>query len=306
MWLLLWPLIFWAAAVVLAASLSYIRRRGEMPRTEFILSGIFALLNSTVITLLGYQWAWYELDFDELNTEYPHIINIHRIVSHVLFFLFLGVSIICLGAYLLAIRTRSNHNRHDDSTRAQLLFCAFAIGSAWMITYPSSQAKDGQDYFSDLFETGKHEELQDALRGLANLHIGLMIIAWLLFYAGMCSLVRGLYTLRSHVWAYVYNNRLSRFQHRVPTSVDSSDPFTRSEFGDFGAAFSSNRALVELKSFDQYSVVRPDAAATLRGYPSQPPPVFLGEEKLSSSLVSIDTFDDEVPQTTPCSSVYHA
>ncbi|OJD18205.1 hypothetical protein AJ78_01763 [Emergomyces pasteurianus Ep9510] len=305
MWLLLWPIIFWAAAVVLAASLSYIRRRLEMPRTECILSVIFALLNSTAITLLGYQWVSYELDFDELNKQYPHIINVQCIVSHVLFFSFIGLCITCWGGYLLAKRTPSNHNRHVDNSRLQLLFCAFAVGGAWMITYPSSQAKDGQTYFGDLFKTGKYKELQDTLQSIANLHLALMILAWLLFYAGLCAYARGLHTLQSHILNYLYN-RPSGFQHEVSAAVYSPDPPSRSEFGDLGAEFFSNRTLVELKAFDQHPTVRPDATATPHAHPRLPPQAFLGEENLSPSLVSIDTFDVEAPQTTPCSSVYRA
>ncbi|KKZ67283.1 hypothetical protein EMCG_07029 [[Emmonsia] crescens] len=316
MWLMLWPVIFWAVALVLTGALSYIRCKLEMLRTECLLSVIFALLNSIMIVLLGYQWVSYELDFDKLNRQHPHIINVQCIVSHALFFSFIGMSIIGCGSYLFAKKTPSNRNRHVDNSSIQLLFCAFAVGGAWMITYPSSQAKENQADFRDLLETGKYKELEDSLRGLANLHIGLMIFAWLLFYVGLYGFARGFYTLQSRVWDSLY--RPSRFQRRMSAPVYSPYLPPGSEYGDLGAEFFGNRALVELKAFDQHPMVRPDADSTRPasrrhlasvGAVSDltlPPPVFLSEERLSPSLVSIDTFNVEAPQSSPCSSIYRA
>ncbi|EER36584.1 conserved hypothetical protein [Histoplasma capsulatum H143] len=192
MWLILWPVVFWVTAFVFASSLFYIRHMFEMPRTEALLSVLFALLNAMVIVLLGYQWVSNELDFDKLNRQFPHIINTQCIVSHAILFSFVGIAIIGCASYLFAKRTSSNRNRnrHVDNSRTQLLLCAFTIGAAWMATCPSSQARERQAEFEALLDEEKYEELHTSLRRLADLHICLAVLAWLLTYWGLLSVTR--------------------------------------------------------------------------------------------------------------------
>ncbi|KLJ10542.1 hypothetical protein EMPG_14090 [Blastomyces silverae] len=311
MWLMLWPIAFWAAAVVLASSLFYIRYSGKWLRTEAILSIIFALLNCTVIMLLGYQWISYELDFGKLNSQNPHIINTQCIISHAIVFSFFGISIIGCASYFFAKRTLSSRKRHTDNSKIQLLLCAFAMGSAWMVTYPSSQAKDGQAEFRDLLENGEYEELRSKLRGLANLHIYLAVFAWLMVYAGLYAFVRAVRSIRFRASDCFFQASILRRGISIP--VHPPRRSYEAEYGDLQAEFFSDRAAVELKSFDQHPMVIPEANATrhpprnrlapLAEIPELrlPPPAFLGDESFSLSLVSIDTFILEAPCSSPCS-----
>ncbi|QSS55624.1 hypothetical protein I7I53_03555 [Histoplasma capsulatum var. duboisii H88] len=311
MWLILWPVVFWVTAFVFASSLFYIRHMFEMPRTEALLSVLFALLNAMVIVLLGYQWVSNELDFDKLNRQFPHIINTQCIVSHAILFSFVGIAIIGCASYLFAKRTSSNRNRnrHVDNSRTQLLLCAFTIGAAWMATCPSSQARERQAEFEALLDEEKYEELHTSLRRLADLHICLAVLAWLLTYWGLYAFARGVYTMKSHVLDCLF--RPSRFRRRMPVPGYLSHAHHRDEYGDLEAEFFDNRALVELKAFDQHPTVRPEANAAshssrrelaspdARADVTLPPLTFLREKGLSPSMVSVDTFDLEVPQTTP-------
>ncbi|OJD21605.1 hypothetical protein ACJ73_07055 [Blastomyces percursus] len=256
------------------------------------------------------QWVSYELGFDELNRQYPYLINAQCIISHVIFFSFFGISVIGCSSYFFVKRPLSSRQRHTDNSKIQLLLCAFAMGSAWVITYPSSQAKDGQDEFSELLESGKHEELQSKLRGLVNLHIGLGIFAWLIVYAGLYAFARALHSIKPRVSDRFYKSSLLR--HGTSTPAYSPRRSYEAEYGDLQAEFFGNSALVELKSFDQHPMVRPEANAThhparnwiasLAEIPDlRLPPAFLGNEGFSPGLVSIDSFVLEVPWTSPCS-----
>ncbi|KAL2372195.1 hypothetical protein BDBG_04077 [Blastomyces gilchristii SLH14081] len=316
MWLMIWPIAFWAAAVMLASSLFYIQYRVKWLRTEAILSIIFVLLNFTVIVFLGYQWVSYELDFDELNRRHPHIINTQCIISHVIFFSSFGISVIGCASYFFVKRLLlPSRKHHINNSKIQMLLCAFAMGSAWMVTYPSSQAKDSQDEFRELLESGKHEELRSKLRGLANLHIGLEVFAWPMVYAGLYAFARALRSIKSRASDCFFKASLLR--HGISTPPYSPRRPYEAEYGDLQAEFFGNSALVQLKSFDQHPMVRPLANATrhpprnrlvsLAEIPDLrlPPPAFLGDQSFSPGLVSIDTFVLDVPWTTPCSRLSH-
>ncbi|PGG98218.1 hypothetical protein GX51_06938 [Blastomyces parvus] len=309
MWLMLWPIAFWIVAVAFAGSLFYIRHRVKWPRTEAVLSVIFALLNSAVIVLLCYQWVRYELDFDKLNRQHPNIINTQCIISHAILFSSIGISIIGCTSYFFAKRTLSKRKLHTDNSKIQLLLCSFAMGGAWMITYPSSQAKDSQAGFRELLESGNHEELRSRLRGLANLHICLAVFAWLMVYGGLYALTRALRSIQYLASDSFFRAHLRR--HGISIPAHPPRRAYEAEYGDLQAEFFGNRALVELRSFDHHPTVLPEANATphpprrslapLTEIPSLrlPPPVFLGDEGFSPGLVSVDTFVLDAPWTSP-------
>ncbi|ODH51082.1 hypothetical protein GX48_02694 [Paracoccidioides brasiliensis] len=316
-WLmLLLPVFFCVMAVTLTSSLSFTAQRPAMTRIEFLINAGYIVMNCTMIVFLACQWVSYEVAISGLDRRFPNIIRVQSLLSHTLSAFFLAL-LIFYGAWRLT-RHRSPESTYPNSSAAMhQLYCTFILSAAWIITYPSAQAKQSHAEWDDFSDAGKYPELQASLRRLANLHIGLLIFGWVVAYLGLTTFSRALSTFQSQVWDYFHPP--SNFRHAIATRGYSPHPWARLEPPDVEAQSLGNSSVFEMKHPSNVSVAAgggggggpqdnkashpaagahdasPDPISRL----GPPAPAFIGSQSPSLSSWSTDSPNLTPPLPTP-------
>ncbi|EEH33891.2 hypothetical protein PAAG_04940 [Paracoccidioides lutzii Pb01] len=306
-WLmLLLPVFFCVIAVTLTSSLSFTAQRPAMARIEFLINASYVVMNCTMIVFLACQWVSYEVAISRLDKRYPNIIRVQSLLSHILSAFFLAL-LTFYGAWRLTRHRSSESANPNSSTAMQQLYCTFILSAAWIITYPSAQARQNHAKWDDFSDAGKYPELQASLRRLANLHIGLLIFGWVVAYLGLTTFCRALSTFQSQVWDYFHPP--SNFRHAIATRGYSPHPWARHERRDVEAQSLGNSSVFEMKHLSNVSVVgggpqdnkashpvpRAHAASPdSLSQPGPPAPAFIG-----SQSPSLSSWSTESPNLTP-------